>query len=223
MYLREICKDLKSFLEDNKNMILNKLTNLMNYLEKFYFELAIEKKGGEFKEKLDEKTKEKIDEYYKNKSGQLITKDKLSATIIRFILNDLMNQRNDQTKNRLFEMNDNLFDIFSNKFLWEESIYKNDKFIGEIEEYRKLGISVKTSYDFYKYIVTNNFKEFEEEIKGILDKINNEEKTKLVEIKREERIKKEKKLEKLTIGTNTDDIKVLEDNDDEDIDDFGDY
>ena len=37
IYLREICKDLKSFLEDNKNMILNKLTNLMNYLEKFYF------------------------------------------------------------------------------------------------------------------------------------------------------------------------------------------
>ena len=134
-----------------------------------------------------------------------------------------MNQRNDQTKNRLFEINDNLFDIFSNKFLWEESIYKNDKFIGEIEMYRKLGIFVKTSYDFYKYIVTNNFKEFEEEIKGILDKINNEEKTKLVEIKREERIKKEKKLEKLTIGTNTDDIKVLEDNDDEDIDNFGDY
>ena len=134
-----------------------------------------------------------------------------------------MNQRNDQTKNRLFEINDNLFDIFSNKFLWEESIYKNDKFIGEIEMYRKLGIFVKTSYDFYKYIVTNNFKEFEEEIKGISDKINNEEKTKLVEIKREERIKKEKKLEKLTIGTNTDDIKVLEDNDDEDIDNFGDY
>ena len=183
----------------------------------------MKKKGGEFKEKLDEKTKEKIDEYYKNKLGQLITKDKLSATIIRFILNDLMNQRNDQTKNRLFEINDNLFDIFSNKFLWEESIYKNDKFIREIEKYRKLGISVKTNYDFYKYIVTNNFKEFEEEIKGILEKINNEEKAKLAEIKREERIKKEKELEKPTIGTNTDDVKVLEDNDDEDIDDFGDY
>ena len=37
-------KDLKSFFENNKNMILNKLTNLMIYLEKFYFELAIEKK-----------------------------------------------------------------------------------------------------------------------------------------------------------------------------------
>jgi hypothetical protein len=68
---------------------------------------------------------------------------------------------------------------------------------------------VKASYDFYKYIVTNNFQEFEEEIKGILEKMYKEEKTKLVEIKREERIKKEKKLEKLTIGTNTDDIKVL--------------
>ena len=169
----------------------------------------MKKKGGEFKEKLNEKTKEKIDEYYKNKLGQLIIEDKASATIISFILNDLMNQRNDQTKNRLYEINDNLFDIFSNKFLWEESIYKNDKFIREIEKYIKLGISVKTSYDFYKYIVTNNFKEFEEEIKGILEKINNEEKAKLVEIKREERIKKEKELEKLTIGTNTDDAKVL--------------
>ena len=49
-----------------------------------------------------------------------------------------MNQRNEQAKNRLLEMNDNLFDIFSNKFLWVESIYKNDKFIGEIEKYRKL-------------------------------------------------------------------------------------
>ena len=169
----------------------------------------MKKKGGEFKEKLNEKTKEKIDEYYKNKLGQLIIEDKASATIISFILNDLINQRNDQTKNRLYEINDNLFDIFSNKFLWEESIYKNDKFIREIEKYIKLGISVKTSYDFYKYIVTNNFKEFEEEIKGILEKINNEEKAKLVEIKREERIKKEKELEKLTIGTNTDDAKVL--------------
>ena len=75
----------------------------------------MKKKGGEFKEKLDEKTKEKIDEYYKNKLGQLITKDKLSATIISFILNDLMNQRNDQTKNRLFEINDNLFQFFSLK------------------------------------------------------------------------------------------------------------
>ena len=127
----------------------------------------MKKKGGEFKEKLNEKTKEKIDENYKNKTGQFITKDKLSAIIIRFILNDLINQRNEQAKNRLLEMNDNLFDIFSNKFLWVESIYKNDKFIGEIEKYRKLGISVKTNYDFYKYIVTNNFKEFEEEVKGI--------------------------------------------------------
>ena len=44
-----------------------------------------------------------------------------------------------------------------------------------------------------------------------------------MEIKREERIKKEKELEKPTKGINTDDIKVLEDNDDEAIDDFGNY
>ena len=44
-----------------------------------------------------------------------------------------------------------------------------------------------------------------------------------MEIKREERIKKEKELEKLIIGTNTDDVKELEDNDDKYINDFGDY
>ena len=104
---------MKDFLEINKNIMISKLSNLMIYLEKLYFELAIENKGGEYKEKLDNTTKEKIDKYYEGKSGQLITKDKLSLIIIRFILNDLINQRNDRTKNRLFEMDDDLFDILS--------------------------------------------------------------------------------------------------------------
>ena len=100
----------------------------MIYLEMLYFELAIENKGGEYKVKLDSNTKEKIDEYYEGKSGQLITKDKLSLTIIRFILNDLMKQRNYKTKDRLFEMDDKLFDILASKSLWEESVYKESKF-----------------------------------------------------------------------------------------------
>ena len=120
----------------------------MIYLEKLYFEKAIEKKGGEYKEKLDDTTKDNINKYYKGKSGQLITKDKLSLTIIRFILNNLMNQRNDKTKNRLFEMDDNLFDTLSNKSLWEESIYKEPYTITEIAKYC---IEPKTKLEIYNH------------------------------------------------------------------------
>ena len=189
----KICEILKRFLEENKNIMINKLTNLLIYLEKLYFELAIEKKGTKFKIKLDEKTMEKIDKYYEyksNESPQLIGKDKLSLVIIRFILNDMVNQRNEQTKNRSFEMDDKLFEIFANKFMWEESIFKDSKFLGEIEEYKQLGISVKESYYFYKHISTKSIKEFEDEKIRILEKINNEEKAKLAEIKKEERLKK---------------------------------
>ena len=205
--------------------MINKLSNLMIYLEKLYFELAIEKKGGEYKEKLDDTTKDNINKYYKGKSGQLITKDKLSLTIIRFILNDLMNQRNDKTKNRLFEMDDNLFDTLSNKSLWEESIYKDTKFVGEIEEYNKLKISFKNIYDFYKYIGTRSIADFEDEMKEILGKINTETKAKEIEKKLEEREKKREEIEKGPPNEeNIEDVKVIEDNDDdEDIDDIGDY
>jgi hypothetical protein len=205
--------------------MINKLSNLMIYLEKLYFEKAIEKKGGEYKEKLDDTTKDNINKYYKGKSGQLITKDKLSITIIRFILNNLMNQRNDKTKNRLFEMDDNLFDTLSNKSLWEESIYKDTKFVGEIEEYNKLKISFKNIYDFYKYIGTRSIADFEDEMKEILGKINTETKAKEIEKKLEEREKKREEIEKEPPNEeNIEDVKVIEDNDDdEDIDDIGDY
>ena len=67
----EICKDLKSFLEDNKNMILNKLTNLMIYLEKFYFELAIEKKEENSKKNQTRKQKKKLMNIIKIKQDNL--------------------------------------------------------------------------------------------------------------------------------------------------------
>ena len=134
-----------------------------------------------------------------------------------------MNQRNDKTKNRLFEMDDKLFDILASKSLWEESVYKEGKFVEEIEEYKKLGISVKNSYDFYKYISTDTINKFEDEMKGILGKINNEEKAKFTEIKKEERKRKEEEIIKSTVEEKAVDVKVIEENDDDDIDDIGDF
>ena len=196
----ELNNDLKSFLKDNTNIIISKLTNLTIYLEKLYFELAIDRKGGEYKVKLDDSTKEKIQKYYEDKTGQLITKDKLSITIIRFILNDLMNQNNDKAKNRLFESDDNLFDILANKFLWEKSVVEDSKFAGEIEEYKKLGIYVKNTYDFYMYIAVESINKFENEVKEILGKIKvkKNQKSKTKKKKKEKKKKKKSKKQKLT-------------------------
>ena len=218
----ELCNNLKTFLKDNSNITINKLTNLMIYLEKLYFELAIEKRGGEYQDKLNDSTKGIIQKYYEEKSGLLITKDKLSLCIIRFILNDLMNQKNDKGQNRLFGLDDNLFDILANKFLWENSVYSDKRFSSEIEEYKKKGIYVKNLYDFYKYISTDSLNKFKDEIKEILEKIYNEERIKLAEERREERDKKREEFDKQTTDQTTEDVKVVDD-DDEDIDDMTDY
>jgi hypothetical protein len=55
----EIYKDLKSFLEDNKNTTFYKSTNSTIYLEKFYFELTIEKKRRRIQRKIRRENKRK--------------------------------------------------------------------------------------------------------------------------------------------------------------------
>ena len=63
----------------------------------------------------------------------------------------------------------------------------------------------------------DNDKDTKEKGNNIADRIEKD-------IKKRKNVKpKGRGTTKKTIGTNTDDIKVLEDNDDEDIDDFGDY
>ena len=52
-------------------MILDKLTNLMNYLEKFYFELAIEKKEENSKKNQTRKQKKKLMNIIKIKQDNL--------------------------------------------------------------------------------------------------------------------------------------------------------
>ena len=74
-----------------------------------------------YKEKIDEETKNKIDKYYNDKSEQLISKEKLSLTIIKFLLNILILQKNGKCE--LIEKEDNLFEYLSNKFLWNNEIY----------------------------------------------------------------------------------------------------
>ena len=169
-----INNDFKTFLKDNNNIKVNKLSNLMIYLEKLYFKLAIEEKQ-KYNEKIDEKTRNKMDEYNKNKSGQLIRKDALSLTIIRFLLNVLMNQNkpDDSEENLGIDLSNNLLDYLSNQYLWDDDIYSNEKFLKEIEEYKNLNIYVKNAYDFYNCISS---KDFENEINDILSDINSEQK-----------------------------------------------
>ena len=163
-----INNDFKEFLENNINISINKLSNLMIYLEKLYFELAMEKQV-EYKEKINEETKNNINKYYLNKNGQLITEEKLSLVIVKFLLYVFMNQKDE--KSGSIELDYNLFEYLNNKYLWNNAIIKDDKFAGECEQYKKLFIYIKNAYDFYSYISTTFKEEFEAENKEILGEI----------------------------------------------------
>ena len=182
----KINDDLKEFLKNNKNIIVSKLSNFIIYLENLYFELAMEKEEI-YKEKIDEETKNKIDKYYNDKSEQLISKEKLSLTIIKFLLNILMYQKNGKCE--LIDKEDNLFEYLSNKFLWNHEIYSDKRFNEECKEYKNLSIFVKNAYNFYSYISIKCKDKFDKEKKETLDKIKMDE---------EEKLRKEKEKEEGT-------------------------
>ena len=212
----KINEDFKEFLKNNKNLTLSKLSNLIKYFEKLYFELAIKNKE-EYKEKLDENTKNDFENYYNKKNSQLITKDKLSHAIIKLLINIILNKKSGKIG---IDITENLFDYLNKKFLWNKAIYKNGRLVIECEKYKNLIIRLKNAYDFYSYIY-NDFKEkFEKEKKEILDKIRIEEENKLKIEKENKREEERKKIEEGTI----DELQAKQDDECADInaDDFDD-
>lgn len=181
----KIKDELKKFSKKNTDIRVCKLTDLIIYLEILYFELAIENHSEYTVEKMDETTRNNIESYYNKKSGQLITKEKLSITIIKFLLNVIMNQKYENT------LIDNLFDYLNNRYLWNNAIYKDSKFASECEEYKNLGIYVKNAFDFYSYISSDfkiNFENKKNEFLNKLDDAKNEKIRKEKEKKREEEL-----------------------------------
>jgi len=169
--------NLKEFLKNNSTITVDKLSELIKFFEQLYFDIAMEKEI-KLKEKIDEETKNKINNYYKEKNGQFITKQELSITIIKFLLNVVINQRDIA---ELIDINDNLFEYLNNKFLWNVEFSTDNRFTKEIEEYKKLGIFVKNSYDFYCYISNDIKNKLEKEKRKIKEIIKTEEKIKLNE------------------------------------------
>ena len=219
----KINDELKEFLKNNTNIIVDKLSNLIIYFENLYFELAMEK-SDEYKVKMEDEIKTRFDEYYKEKSGQLLTKEKLSNTIIKLLLNVKMNKQNGKTV--LIENEENLFDYLNNKYLWSNEIYTDNKFSKECEEYKKLDIKVKNAYDFYSYISTDYKDKFDKEKNGILDKIRKDENEKKIKEKEAETENMKKKIEEeinATNGDNQENETTAVDVNDDDMDDLDAY
>ena len=210
--------DLKAFLKDNNGITINKLSKLIIYIECLYFELAMKERKEEYNVQLDEKTKNKIDDYYnEKKSCQLITKDKLSLTIIRFLLNIEMKRK--ANKEELFKVSDdNLFDYISNKLFWEKEIYNDNRFNQEIKEYKNFNIYIKNVYDFYSSIAFDSKNKFEKSKEEILVKINFEENK-----KKEEQKQREKEEINKEILKNESKIQEMQFDDDFDVEENADY
>jgi len=216
----KINEALEKFLSCNKNFTVEKLSDLIIYLEKLYFDLIVKNEDihKEYKEEIDEETKNKIDEYFTNKIEPLINKDKLSLTIMKFLINVFENKKNEETD--IIDKNDNLFDYLNNKFLWDNKICKDEEFNKECEEYKKLGINVKYSYELYKKISFKSKEKFEKEKNDILDKIKKEEDEQLRKEKEKKREEEGKKIEEQkAINENKEEAEAV-DIDEGDLDDL---
>ena len=169
----DINNDLKSFINENKDISMNKLGDLMIFLEKFYFESAMEESKEFYNEKLSEDIKNNIKDYINNKN-LLLSKDKISLNIIRFLL--CLEKNRNNGKIEIIKDNDNLFEYLSNEYFWEKKIIEDERFEHEIGEYKNFNINIKNISDFYNIISVEYKKDFEKETKNLYEKINLEKK-----------------------------------------------
>jgi len=216
-YSNTINDILREFLKNNTDIKINKLNELIIFFQNLYFELAMEN-SNDFKVVMDEETKERINNYYNQSSGQWLTKEKISETIMKFLLIVKIHEKNG--KNGLVEMDDNLFDYLNNIYLWKNDVYTNVLFTKECVEYKNLGILVKNAYDFYKLISFERISKLEKENKEILDKIRIAENEKIKKEKNEKIEEEKKKID------NEEDNEVENlggDIDDEDLGDLDEY
>ena len=209
-------KILKEFLEKHSDIKISKLIDFNDYFENLYFELAMENTKN-YKEKYE--NIDKFEEYYKNKPGQLLTKEKLSCTIIKFLLIIIINENNEIPIN----MEENLFNYLNNKYLWNNDIYIDNRFSDTCKEYYDLNIKVKNAYDFYSHISIDYKSKFEKEKNKIVDKIRiakkEEEKKKKDAETEEKRMMLENKNEEAEKETNDGN----DDDNDEGDDDAGEF
>ena len=175
-----ISSDFKKIFEDRKELTLNKTSDIFDYYLKLIF-VDIKNEIIKYQEKQEQKgtipenqnienkledAKKKLDEYYK-KEDIIIGKEELENAIRRFI--SLVLFREKDKENKIKSNSKNLIDYLKSPDLWDENIYKKEKFNENLNDLKILKIQVNQILWLYNYLVGNKeideFKIMEETIK----------------------------------------------------------
>ena len=175
-----ISSNFKKIFEERKEFTLNKTSDIFDYYLKLIFG-DIKKEIVKYQEKQEQKeikpdnkniannleiTRKELDKYYEKKDI-IIGKEELENAIKLFIALVLFREKDKE--NKIKSNCKNLIDYLKSPDLWDEKIYKNEKFKENINELKLCKIQVNQILWLYNYLVGNKeideFKIMEETIK----------------------------------------------------------
>ena len=171
-----ISPDFLKIFEEKKELTVNKTLELFNYYLQLIFkeikdEIAkFQIQNDNEKDKtsqLDEKSIKQLDEFYE-KEKILIRKEDLENAIRLFITLVLFREKDKE--NKIKSNRKNLIDYLKSPDLWDNKIYKDEKFNENLNELKLCNIKINQTLWLYNYLVGNEefdlFKEIEEYIKN---------------------------------------------------------
>jgi len=175
-----ISSDFKKIFEERIEFTVNKISDIFDYYLKLIF-VDIKNEIIKYQEKQEQKetkpenknienyleeTRKKLDDYYK-KEDIIIGKEELENAIRRFIALVLFREKDKE--NKIKSNSKNLIDYLKSPDLWDENIYKKEKFNENLNELKILKIQVNQILWLYNYLVGNKeideFKIMEKTIK----------------------------------------------------------
>ena len=168
-----ISPDFLKIFEGKKELSVNKTSDIFNYYLQLIFNDAkgeIEKYQKENEDKmnqLDEKTIKQLDSYFE-KEKIIINKEVLENAIQLFITLVLFREKDKE--NKIKSNRKNLIDYLKSPDLWDNIIYKDEKFNQNLNELKRCNIKINQTLWLYNYLVGNRkfdvFKEIEQYIKS---------------------------------------------------------
>ena len=172
----KISEDFKSLFEQQKDLTINKTTNLFIFYLKLIFDKIIREEFTEFQGIIEESKKTKIVKYFDNKSkNNLIQKNTFKNAIILLITLYLDQVKNKESK--IKENKNNISNYLNIKDIWVNINTDKKEFKSELAEIKKLKIQINQILCIYNLLEDKNNQEEDEydDIIREIEKRNKEE------------------------------------------------
>ena len=177
-------ENFKKLFEGQDGLTVDKTSEIFEYYLKVIFDdIKVEIK--KYQNKLDENSKESINKYNEKEKKHIINKKDFAYAIRLFVSLVLLFEENKE--NKIKYNNNNIINYLKSEDLWKKEIYNNDKFDGNLNEFKLMNFHIDQIIPLYEELGKDIEDNFFDDVKR---QIKNEEPDEEEEVEEEENERK---------------------------------